>query len=862
MLRTLQRASYTLGLLLLSSSSFSQTSVSRIQSYFNDHCADWKLQPSDVASLEIMSEAPSKAANVTHVYVRQLLNDIPVSNGLATVTLKDGNVLYVANRFKSNLSSTETSPAIDAKAAIVAVTGQLGIVYSEPLKQLSASGNHFVFAKGDASKQDIPVQLMYTFSDGKLRLTWDLSIATTDGQHWWSVRVSAADGTILERGDWIRQCNFDQCADASHQHQPVSPGETGVFSPPPPPGADQYRVYALPDESPNHGNRSLLTNPSDANASPFGWHDTNGNAGDEFTITRGNNVYASEDIDDDDVPGYSPDGTAALNFDFAYDSATGVQGNLDAVITNLFYMNNMLHDVWHYYGFDEASGNFQAMNYSGNGLDNDYVFADAQDGSGTNNANFGTPPDGENPRMQMFLWSSSGVPDLLTVNSPVAIAQSYTSSTAGFGPPIPTIPITEDFVLADDGTGDATDGCEPILNAAAMNGKIALVRRGTCTFEAKVLACQDAGAVAVIVMNNTGGQPIAMGSSGAGGETIPSLMISQANGNTFVTTITGGQTINGTIVNPGDLTAEDSDFDNGVIAHEYGHGISTRLTGGAANSDCLNNQEQMGEGWSDWFGMMLTMRAGDTGPQGRGVGTYVINEPTDGVGIRPAPYSTNFAVNSFTYGDLGNNGTLSEAHGIGFLWTTMLWDMSWALIDQYGFDPNMKTGTGGNNIAMSLVIESLKLQPCGPGFVDGRDAIIAADELLYGGANKCLLWQVFARRGLGFSADQGSADVVNDETEAFDIDPSCQAGAGLSEKGLELVSIYPNPAKDQLNIDMSSYDKVTAIRIVDLQGQVLFETNDITAAKLSVNLSAYRTGVYLVQLTDVNGAKSVAIVKH
>ncbi len=63
-------------------------------------------------------------------------------------------------------------------------------------------------------------------------------------------------------------------------------------------------------------------------------------------------------------------------------------------ITNLFYMNNMMHDIWYQYGFDEASGNFQENNYSNGGLVGDSVFADAQDGGGLNNANFGTPPDG------------------------------------------------------------------------------------------------------------------------------------------------------------------------------------------------------------------------------------------------------------------------------------------------------------------------------------------------------------------------------------------------------------------------------------------------------------------------------------
>ena len=59
-------------------------------------------------------------------------------------------------------------------------------------------------------------------------------------------------------------------------------------------------------------------------------------------------------------------------------------------------------------------------------------------------------------------------------------------------------------------------------------------------------------------------------------------------------------------------------------------------------------------------------------------------------------------------------------------------------------------------MAIALVTEGLKLQPCNPGFVDGRNAILDADVALYGGANQCLIWEAFAKRGLGVSAEQGS----------------------------------------------------------------------------------------------------------
>ena len=97
-----------------------------------------------------------------------------------------------------------------------------------------------------------------------------------------------------------------------------------------------YRVYPMPIESPGHGARSLINNPDNALASPFGWHDTNGAAGPEFTITRGNNTHAYEDGNN---PGFSPDGFAPLVFDFPINTTymVGVDESEPAIITNLFY---------------------------------------------------------------------------------------------------------------------------------------------------------------------------------------------------------------------------------------------------------------------------------------------------------------------------------------------------------------------------------------------------------------------------------------------------------------------------------------------------------------------------------------------
>jgi len=78
---------------------------------------------------------------------------------------------------------------------------------------------------------------------------------------------------------------------------------------------------------------------------------------------------------------------------------------IDAATSNLFYWNNIIHDVFYQYGFDEVSGNFQENNFNRGGLGNDAVQANAQDGSGYNNANFATPPDGQRPRMRMYVWT-------------------------------------------------------------------------------------------------------------------------------------------------------------------------------------------------------------------------------------------------------------------------------------------------------------------------------------------------------------------------------------------------------------------------------------------------------------------------
>ncbi|WP_159038639.1 T9SS-dependent M36 family metallopeptidase [Brumimicrobium mesophilum] len=769
---------------ILPFSLLSQNSNTILQETLDLNAKEKGLTKSDVANWKLENHHNSRKGSVGFYYIHQSYNDILVYNAISVVAIKDNKGYLTASGFISDLESKiETATAtISPKDAILAAAKNIEAVKIGDLNELASKGaNNYVFEAKDLSVENITVDLkLYPLNNSTIRAVWDLHIYPLDQKNWWSIRVDAQTGEILDKTDWVLSCNFGdhenkQGSHANNNHTIAEFNQAAIFPPPPPGVGAVYNVFPIPAESPSHGPRQLLIDPDDPIASPYGWHDTNGALGAEFNTTQGNNVYASEDRADADVLGHAPNGGTTLNFDYPLDFNLLPIDYEDAAITNLFYMNNIMHDVWYQYGFDEESGNFQQNNYFNGGFDDDHVNAQAQDGGGMNNANMSTGPDGFNPRMQMYLWSS-GSTDLLTVNSPSSISGIYGSLQASFGPAVPVSPLTADVVIYDDNTGEGADACQVAVNAAALNGKIAFVKRGSCNFSLKVENAENAGAIAVIVANNTNGNIISMGGTGPG-IGIPSVMISQADGASIIAQINSGNTVNATLQAPGGSAYNDGDFDNGIIAHEYGHGISTRLTGGAGVANCLYNEDQMGEGWSDWFGMMLTIEPGDIGADGRGIGTFAQGQPTTGPGIRPLRYSTDFNVNYITYAATNNSSAISQPHGIGFVWATMLWDLNWALIDQYGFDPDVYNGTGGNNIAMQLVIDGLKLQACAPGFVDGRDAILQADQIFNNGDNQCLIWNVFAKRGLGFSASQGSSDNRSDQIEAFDLPGNLSSAA-------------------------------------------------------------------------------------
>jgi PKD repeat protein len=713
-----------------------------------------------IENLKESSHYKDKNAGFEVIWLRQFINGTPVLGADLQLTIHKNGKLIKVQHALVNKHEESIQPKLAAQDAFDAAFKNLN------LQQETAINIHKEDKKGRSSFElshalIAPASLQLVFyknTSNELILSYDIYLRPRKSKDYWNILVNARSGEIVKKRNLNLDCHFE--FEGKIENNSTSFPDAQQLQ------ADDgfsYRVIPFPIESPVHGPRALISNPSDDIASPFGWHDLDGEIGHETTNTSGNNVDAYDDIANLDAPGQFAEANENLQFDFNYTNLGDPLNNLNASITNLFYWNNSIHDFAFHYGFDEESGNFQFTNYTGQGGDFDQVQAQALDGSGTNNANFGTPPDGLNPQMQMYLWSvNNGL--YLTVNSPSNVAGSYISAVSAFGPQTLPNPVTGTLVLYNDGSSNPTLGCNDPIND--ISGKIVLIDRGTCNFSLKAINASDAGAIGIIFINNQNGTPFTVG--GIADISIPSIMISQEDGNLLKSNI--AQNIQATI----NLTTEgnffDSSFDSGVIAHEYGHGISNRFTGGPDNTDCLWNEEQAGEGWSDFMALVMTTTNENNGEQGRGIGNFLLGNTPSGEGIRPYRYSTNMTINPVTYDYVQQ---LSIPHGVGYVWCSMIWDLYWKMIEIYGFDDDLVTGNGGNNKAIKLVFDGMRLQPCGPGFVDARDAILLADELNFDGQNKCIIWEVFARRGLGYIADQGSSEDVFDGTENYDVPPEC-----------------------------------------------------------------------------------------
>ncbi|MCP9753139.1 M36 family metallopeptidase [Ferruginibacter sp. HRS2-29] len=751
----------------------------------------------DAAQAIITDGYKDDLTGLTFLYVQQAYQGIRVFNTIVSSAFKSDNFQTASGTYVQDLAGKISTiiPALSPVAAVRAAASHLKLNSQAAFTTVAdnfASGKSYKISAGGIARRDIDATLVFVPSEDKksVKLAWNVSIDVAGSSDWWNVRIDAMTGEYLEKDNWTvnETLNKPQVegltpmpdfVPALPSSAPLAEGRTALLAPPNVTTA-QYKVIPYPFESPIYSSFQTVTNPWELagagnNATTNGWHFNGVN---NYTFTRGNNVFAFLDRDNNNTASATnnwPDTstTPAPSLSFIHDQNPAIKPTLSVenkkvALDNLFYWNNIVHDVTYQYGFTEASGNFQDDNLARGGTGNDHVDAHAQDGNGTSNANFNTPVDGTSGRMQMYVFPSKGV---LTVNTPSAIAGVYPSYEGNFVAPnyLEDIgPVTGQVTLYD--SASATHyACAAPLDPSKVAGKIVLIDVLGCgtNYIGKVKNAQNAGAIGVLAYYST-----VFSVTGTDATvTIPQLNISTATANTMLAQINAGIPVVVTLASVG--ITKDGDLDNGIVVHEYGHGVSNRLTGGPANSSCLQNAEQGGEGWSDYLALMLTTNWAATpvtaGPTPRPVGNYAISQTTTGAGIRRYPYSTNMAVNPLTYSSFSLS---TEVHDIGEIWCAALWDMTWNIIQQTNsISPDIynSSAVAGNNIALKLVMTGMKLQPCSPGFLDARDAILSADSILYNGAYRCAIWNAFSRRGMGFSARQGLSSSATDQTAAFDL---------------------------------------------------------------------------------------------
>ncbi len=886
---------------------FSQNPDQKIQSYISENYSKLNISFPEVSNWIIESETSSETTGITNYLVMQTYNNIKIDNSYVYFWIKNGEIINSPEGFISNIASK-----------INTTNTTLGVVegFSSALSKLnennfnsnviSSDKNKYELSNGVLTGDNVRAELVYIPNqDGDLVLSWRYEFYSQDAKHLWLVKIDATNGELLEKQDLVHNCNFgpkhnhSACVSSKNfdSNKLLFKEAVTLLTP----GTTNYRVIPFNYESPNHSPRQLITNPEATTslaplavaASPNGWHNSSVIIGGStasllYGYTRGNNAFAYSDYTNLNPSSPTTYANASagtypnLTFDYAYGgTGTAAPSYINAALSNLFYQNNIMHDLWYQYGFNEVNRNFQATNYGRGGSGNDAVNAEAQDGSQStvpslNNANFATPTDGGKPRMQMYLWNVGPTPKYLTINSPASIAGEYSATNNVFSPGnvalIPSPGVTQDLVLYQDATPVVSDACEVAVNAAALSGKIAVIRRGVCQFIAKVKNAQNAGAIAVIIVNNDAANPDQLvNMSGADATiTIPAIFVSYNVGEAIIAQMALG-TVNGKIKNdPTGFINSDGDFDNGVIAHEYGHGISTRLVGGGAGMGA--SAEQPGEGWSDFIWLIMQIKPGDTRNDARGIGTFVVNQATTGPGIRGYRYSTNMTVNPHTFAST-NSMWYTDAdgidhidiHAVGSVWCVMLWDLAWNYIDKYGYNSNIYNGTGGNNKVMRLVIDAMKLTPANPSLIQCRDAIIQADQNTTGGQDYCMIWKTFARRGMGINATSGSisggAAGIQDQVEDFTeptpgTTPATGSNCTLGNEyfqNSDLFKIYPNPSNGMVNINISNYVGELQIKVYDLNGREVYGENvtnfNITNA---IDLGGLSTGIYVLKLQGEN----------
>ncbi|HEU4712509.1 MAG TPA: M36 family metallopeptidase [Pyrinomonadaceae bacterium] len=247
---------------------------------------------------------------------------------------------------------------------------------------------------------------------------------------------------------------------------------------------------------------------------------------------------------------------------------------------------------------------------------------------------------------------------------------------------------------------------------------------------------------------------------------------------------------------PGPNPDRDGDLDHDIVIHELTHGTSSRLHANASGLTTTVSQG-MGEGWSDFYARAILATPDEDVNGVYPAGAYAtfqlsaVGNNNYYYGIRRFPYAvkTNVGANGkphnpLTFADtdpvqmnttdgafpespmlFSLNGA-TEVHNLGEIWAMALLEVRARIINTLGF-------AAGNQRAMQIVTDGMKLDVANPNMLQGRDAILTADCAGFGGADEVQIWEGFATRGMGFSARVNAGTSV---TEAFDV-PNLAVGS-------------------------------------------------------------------------------------
>ncbi|HEU4405342.1 MAG TPA: M36 family metallopeptidase, partial [Polyangiaceae bacterium] len=577
--------------------------------------------------------------------------------------------------------------------------------------------------------------------------------------------IAADDGRVLYRANLIAYDAFSYkvfAEDDAARHYPPTDSPLEDHTPHPTGAPDDYKPGFI-------AQRTVTIEGFNKHADPWLPADA--------TRTSGNNVNAYADHDAQPAPGGGTDINDGLTGDdpvaeltgdkaFAYTfdpqaEPTSSDEQTKAAITQLFYLTNWLHDYWYDSGFDEASGVAQNSNFgrvkdesgavdaSGEG---DAIEAQAQDkffAGSRNNANMSTPTDGGKPRMQMFVFNGRVAKELSTNAAGLPKVEGRDVAISEFGPQ--EYEVSAALALANDGVagepttpggppGTATDGCEPFA-ANSLAGKIAVVDRGRCAFAEKALNAQGAGAVGVVIVNNSAARPVTMANPDALAVTIPGQMIRQAAGAKLKEALAAGE-VTGTIKRQRTEKDYDGTIDNSIAAHEWGHYWHHRLV------SCGSQQcGAMSEGWADFVALHMSVREGDDLSGAFAAASYASSASKNAsyFGIRRYPYSTDRSKNPLSFRYVATKNALpivggppindefvtenaagetvlvnnnSETHNAGEVWASIFFDAYAKLLAAHPFEAAQRR-------MADYVVGGMKLAPVEPTFTEQRDAILA-----------------------------------------------------------------------------------------------------------------------------------------